>query len=78
MTVTTLEAGQHLVEVRRQAKLEAPAGGWEEGSVHDDAYARTALELRGGLVPGVSLVAYVEEALGAFSDPRGWRAAPLM
>lgn len=57
------KVGEEVPVYPRQATLVPPPGGYKWGSPHNDEYARTVLGLRGGLVPGVTLLAYATEFL---------------
>lgn len=63
------QTGEEVPAQRRRARLVPPPGGYRWGSPHNDAYAREVLGLRGGLVPGVTLLAYATEFLvGLFGE----------
>ena len=66
---TDIRPNEYLPAKRLTAYMATPDGGWPEGSVHDDKYAIEVLGLRGGLVGGVTLFAYLEEMLGSFFGP---------
>jgi hypothetical protein len=67
--ITALQVGDELTPMQRKALMKPPPGGHKWGSPHQDKYAREVLGLRGGLVPGVSTMAYVEEMLGRYFGP---------
>lgn len=64
--VRALSVGDELPVVERVATMRVN-NTW--GSPHNDEYAREVLKLRGGLVPGVTTMAYVEDMLGRYFGP---------